>query len=92
MLKKPSSGVPRLAEAAVRGRSHHSPREVGEAGSEAQRTEAYASPLRSLRPCWMAFLSILTGECHRSLCHRATSREADTEFFSRLLEEHLPAE
>jgi hypothetical protein len=27
--------------------------------SEAQRTEAYASPLRSLRPCWTAFLSIL---------------------------------
>jgi len=28
--------------------------------SEAQRTEAYASPLRSLRPCWKAILSILT--------------------------------
>mgnify|MGYP003693868497 CR=1 FL=1 len=27
--------------------------------SEAQRTEAYASLLRSLRPCWTAFLSIL---------------------------------
>jgi hypothetical protein len=27
--------------------------------SEAQRTEAYASPLRSLRPCWTAFLSVL---------------------------------
>ena len=27
--------------------------------AEAQRTEAYASPLRSLRPCWIAFLSIL---------------------------------
>src|SRR5439155_11946052 len=27
--------------------------------SEAQRTEAYASPLRSLRPCWTDFLSIL---------------------------------
>ena len=27
--------------------------------SEAQRTEAYASPPRSLRPCWTAFLSIL---------------------------------
>ena len=27
--------------------------------SEAQRTKAYASPLRSLRPCWTAFLSIL---------------------------------
>src|SRR5207249_3635819 len=27
--------------------------------AEAQRTEAYASPLRSLRPCWTAFLSIL---------------------------------
>jgi len=24
-----------------------------------QRTEAYASPLRSLRPCWTAFLRIL---------------------------------
>ena len=59
MLKKTASGVPRLAETAVRGRSHRSPRKVGEAGSEAQRTEAYASPLRSLRPCWTAFLSIL---------------------------------
>jgi len=29
------------------------------ASLEAQRTEAYASPLRSLRPCWTAFLSIL---------------------------------
>ena len=29
--------------------------------SEAQRTEAYASPLRTLRPCWTAFLSILRG-------------------------------
>src|SRR4051812_22138741 len=29
--------------------------------SETQRTEAYASPLRSLRPCWMAFLSIPRG-------------------------------
>ena len=28
--------------------------------SEAQRTEAYASPHRSLRPCWTAFLSILS--------------------------------
>ena len=27
--------------------------------SEAQRTEAYASPLHLLRPCWTAFLSIL---------------------------------
>jgi len=26
--------------------------------SEAQRTEAYALPLRSLRPCWTAFLII----------------------------------
>jgi hypothetical protein len=29
------------------------------ASPEAQRTKAYASPLRSLRPCWTAFLSIL---------------------------------
>jgi hypothetical protein len=29
--------------------------------SEAQRTEAYASPLRSLRPCGTTFLSILRG-------------------------------
>ncbi|CUS35069.1 hypothetical protein COMA2_20070 [Candidatus Nitrospira nitrificans] len=34
MLKKSASGVPRLAEAASRGRSHR---------LEAQRTEAYAS-------------------------------------------------
>jgi hypothetical protein len=27
--------------------------------SEAQHTESYASTLRSLRPCWTAFLSIL---------------------------------
>ena len=27
--------------------------------SEAQRTEAYASPLRSPRSCWTAFLNIL---------------------------------
>src|SRR5689334_2673519 len=32
--------------------------------SEAQRTEAYASPLRSLRPCWTAFLSILQWYSH----------------------------
>src|SRR5256885_4715479 len=29
--------------------------------SEVQRTEAYASPLRSLWPCWTAILSILPG-------------------------------
>ncbi|HEX6728113.1 MAG TPA: hypothetical protein VF078_12225, partial [Nitrospira sp.] len=29
--------------------------------SAAQRTEAYVSPLRSLRPCWTAFLRILHG-------------------------------
>ena len=29
--------------------------------SETRRTEAYASPLRSLRPCWTDFLSILFG-------------------------------
>ena len=27
--------------------------------AEAQRTEAYASPLRLLRPCWTAFLNSL---------------------------------
>jgi Polyketide cyclase / dehydrase and lipid transport len=44
--------------------------------SEAQRTEAYASPLRSLRPCWTAFLSILSllwrqccvGNIHSTFC------------------------
>jgi len=54
MLKKSASGVPCLAEA---HRAGWSPR------SAAQRTEAYASPLRSLRPCWTAFLSILTVFC-----------------------------
>ena len=37
--------------------------------SEAQRTEAYASPFRSLRPCWTAFLSILRGVL---LCFRTS--------------------
>jgi len=31
------------------------------AASENLRTEAYASPLRSLRPCWKALLNILRG-------------------------------
>ena len=59
MLKTSSSVVPCLAEALRAGRSRHTPRKVGDAGSEAHRTEVYASPLRSLRPCWTAFLSIL---------------------------------
>jgi hypothetical protein len=33
--------------------------------SEAQRTEAYASPLRLLRPCWKAFLTILHSDATR---------------------------
>ena len=42
-----SSRMPKIPPAAF---SHH---------SEARRTEAYASPHRSLRPCWTALLSIL---------------------------------
>src|SRR4029078_6191920 len=40
--------------------------------SEAQRTEAYASPLRSLRPCWTAFLSILRGAFLSCKTYRST--------------------
>jgi len=36
--------------------------------SEVQRTEAYASPLRSLRPCWTAFLSILRNSGISTIC------------------------
>ena len=71
MLKKSSSGVPRLAEAAVRGRSHHSPREVGEAGSEAQRTAV----LRLAPSLAAALLDGLFEHSERRVpslsCHRA---------------------
>jgi hypothetical protein len=53
MLKKSSSFV-----------SHRTPRKVGDAGSEAQRTEAYASLLRSLRLAGKALLNIL----HARIC------------------------
>jgi len=39
------------------------------ASLRAQRTEAYASPLRSLRPYWAAFLSILRETCATSAMH-----------------------
>jgi len=51
MLKKSASVVPCLAEALCAGRSRR---------SEAQRTgRSTPSPLRSLRPCWTALLTIL---------------------------------
>ena len=53
--------------------------------SETQRTEAYASPLPSLRPCWTAFLSILRCSVPQFFCHREAVRETESEFFSRLL-------
>ncbi len=39
MRKKSASGVPCLAEALRAGRSRRTPRKVGDAGSEAQRTK-----------------------------------------------------
>ena len=50
LLIKSANGIPRLTEAASRGKSHL---------SEAQHFEEDDSPLRTLRPCWTAFLNSL---------------------------------
>ena len=55
--------------------------------SAAQRTEAYVSPLRSLRPCWTAFLRILHG-CSAS--SQATISVTATEI--RMVFPHLARE
>ncbi|MDZ4857231.1 MAG: hypothetical protein SGJ26_20650, partial [Nitrospirota bacterium] len=53
--------------------------------SEAQRTEAYASPLRSLRPCWTAFLIILKLFWRQHCTENFSHILASTEFFRSLL-------
>jgi hypothetical protein len=50
--------------------------------SEAQGTEAYASPLRSLRPCWTAFLSSLRDRAYVALAVRTFDVHACQHSFS----------
>jgi len=46
----------------------------------------YDSPLRSLRPCWTAFLSILPVIRHDQPTYDHERCRAKTEFFSKLLD------